>query len=77
MISGLRDFLESIEDWPEIKSIIPGRIKRTGIHTALKLKVQYPTDTGLKCQAQSGGAIQEVFVVTSVPDVLARKLNNL
>ena len=77
MISGLRQLLEGIEDWPEIKSIIPGRTSRIGTNRPLVLKVQYPTETGLKCQAQSRGAAQEVFIVTPKPDVVSKKLTDL
>lgn len=77
MISGLRQLLEGIEDWPEIKSIIPGRISHTGKNRPLVLKVQYQIETGLKCQAQSRGAVQEVFIVTSKPDVISKKLADL
>lgn len=69
MIPGLRRLLESIEDWEEIKSIIPGRIRPVNKSHALRLKVQYEIEDGLKCLVLSGPAVQEVFIVTS--DALA------
>ncbi len=66
LIPGLRKFLEELQAWPEIHSIIPGEIKRRGgSNNRLTFKVQYPTTTGVKCIAQSAGAVQEVFIVGS------------
>lgn len=66
LIPGLRKLLEELQDWPEIHSIIPGEIKRRGgSNNRIILKVQYPTTTGVKCIAQSAGAVQEVFFVGS------------
>lgn len=75
MIPRLRSFLENIEPWPEIKSIIPAAIKRSrrGIG-GISFKVQYRTRTGFKCVAQSGNVVQEVFIVTSNFDALETRL---
>jgi hypothetical protein len=79
MIPRLRELLESIESWPEIKVIIPGAIKPT--HGAsrgkLKLEVKYDTSTGIKCLAYSGSGIQEVFITTNDPSVLTSKIKEL
>lgn len=77
MIDGLRDFLESIETWEEIKSIIPGRIKPIDKSHVLRIKVQYQTTDGLKCLALSGNAVQEVFIVSSEPMLLWDRLESL
>ena len=77
MIKGLRKFLESIEFWEEIQSIIPGRIKRARPRPKLMLSIQYPTTSGLKCIAKSGSSVQEVFIVTSFPEKLTRRLEAL
>lgn len=75
MIQGLRALLEMIEPWPEITAITPGRIAHTkAAQPGIKLKVQYHTPSGLKCMARAGGAAQEVFIVTSVPADVERKL---
>ncbi len=78
MIQGLRSFLERIENWDEIKSIIPGRSNRTrGNQPQIKLNVQYPVRDGLKCIARSGRAAQEVFFVTGNAAELQKKLEAL
>ena len=76
MIKGLRKFLEQIESWDEIKSIIPGKIRPTKSVRQLTLKIQYETQTGVKCLARSGSAVQEVFVVTQHPSEFRDKLEN-
>jgi hypothetical protein len=78
MIQGLRELLEQIEGWDEIRSIIPARIKPTKApQPQIKLKVQHPTSTGLKCLARSGGAVQEVFIVSADPMKLQKKIEAL
>lgn len=74
MIQGLRQLLEQIEPWDEIKSIIPGEIRPTRSHRPLSLDVKYDTPTGVKCLAKSGSAVQEVFIVTSNPGVFKQRL---
>lgn len=74
MIKGLRKFLESIEPWDEIKSIIPGEIHPTKSVKPLKLEVKYNTKSGVKCIAHSGSAVQEVFIVTAVPEAFKKRL---
>lgn len=78
MIQGLRELLESIQPWPEITTIIPGRIKPTkGAGVSLHLTVQMPTTSGLKCLARRSGQIQEVFIVTRQPSELEKRLRSL
>lgn len=78
MIKDLRDFLERIEPWVEIQSLIPGRINRTsGTVGRLTVTVQYVTRTGLKCIARRSGTAQEIFIVTSTPEVVRDKLATL
>ena len=74
MIQGLRKFLESIEAMREIKTIIPGRIKRVKVHKPFAIKVQYPTSNDIKCIVSSGSSVQEVFIVTDQPEELTTKL---
>lgn len=76
MIHGLRQLLEEIEPWDEIKSIIPGEINPTKSSRPLSLDVKYNTQTGLKCLARSGSAVQEVFIVTSNPESFKQRLKN-
>jgi hypothetical protein len=78
MIQGLRQLLESIESWPEIRTIIPAVIRRTrGAGGELRLKVQYATPTGLKCIASRSGTAQEVFIVTADPQTVMQRLSAL
>lgn len=74
MIQGLRGLLESIESWPEIRTLIPAAIKHARGAGALRLKIQYVTPTGLKCIATRTGAAQEVFIVTPDPERVAQRL---
>ena len=74
MIKGLRKFLEEIEPWEEIKTLIPGEIRPTKSVRKFVLAVQYETQTGLKCLAKSGNAVQEVFVVTNNPEGFKKRL---
>lgn len=77
MIKGLRKFLEGIESWEEIQTIIPGRIKRARPQHEIVLSVQYKTESGLKCLAKSGSEVQEVFIVTSFPDRVKERLEQV
>lgn len=78
MIKGLRKLLESIEDWEEITSIIPARIKPIkAVEPRLRLTVQQRTPTGFKCLARSGSAVQEVFIVSSKLEALQKKIEAL
>ena len=77
MIDGLRKFLEQIEPWPEIQSIIPAVINSTKGGVSFLFRVRYATEKGLKCFAQSGHSIQEVFIVTSKAKELKDKIDQL
>lgn len=77
MIEGLRALLEGIQGWDEIATIIPGRIKPTRSTGPLRLTVQMPTPSGLKCLAKRPGAVQEVFFVTSRAPELEAKIRTL
>lgn len=74
IIKDVRAFLESIEDWGEIKSIIPGRISPRKASHELLVTSQYTLKNGLKCLAKSGAAVQELFFVTDEPEILSEKL---
>jgi hypothetical protein len=77
MIAELRKFLESIESWEEIVSIIPGIIKPTKTHGQFVFQIQYSTITGIKCLAKSDGAVQEVFIVAKDIESITKKINAL
>jgi hypothetical protein len=72
VLTPLRGVLDRIAQYPEVDAITPGAIspKRGG---SVGLTVQYRTPSGLRLIGRSGGAAQEVYVVTAAPDaVLAR-----
>ncbi len=73
MISGLRKFLESIEDWLEIKSLIQAMIKRDKSSGRAFLTIQYRLTSGLKCLARATGVVQEVFISTGTPNKLEKR----
>lgn len=65
--------LERIAAWPEVQGVIPGVIKpKRGPSTGITL--QYRTGSGLKLMVRSGGAAQEVFVVTRDPQAVETRL---
>jgi hypothetical protein len=74
IIDGLEELLESIEDWEEIQTIVPGRIKAVRSRQPLGLDIQYDTPSGVKCIAKSGPAVQEVFVATNNPEGFKTRL---
>lgn len=76
-IEGLQDALKPIEAWPEVEAIFPGMITAKGGHSAFRIKVQYPTDNGLKCLAVGTGGTQEVFVVTKLPILVGDRIREL
>jgi len=77
MIKGLSSLLQKIEDWPEVQSIIPGRIEKARSSGKVRLRVNYITKSGLKVIARGERAAQEVFFVTDDPELLSEKLKKL
>jgi hypothetical protein len=67
-VGGLDHILDRIvRDCPHVTRIVPGRITRRRGHGGLGLKLQYHTETGLKCLYTGTGTVQEVFVISSAP----------
>ena len=67
IIEGILPMLEMIARIKGVKKVIPGEISyspRRRIRGP-SLKLTRPTPTGFKLLAQSGGSIQEVFIVVS------------
>jgi hypothetical protein len=63
-IPGLDDLLNQIiQNCPYVTRIVPGRIKVRRGKTPSSFKIQYPTDSGLKCLYTSTGTVQEVFLI--------------
>jgi len=65
-IPGLDDLLNQIvKNCPHVTHIVPGRIKVRRGKTPASFKIQYPTESGLKCLYTSTGTVQEVFLICS------------
>ena len=54
-----------IKNCPHVTRIVPGRIKVRRGKTPASFKVQYPTESGLKCLYTGTGTVQEVFLICS------------
>lgn len=65
-VGGLDEILDRIiKQCPHVSRIVPGRIKVRRGHTPRSFKIQYPTDSGLKCLYTGTGTVQEVFLICS------------
>lgn len=65
-VGGLDAILERVlAECPGVTRIVPGRIMTRRGKTPPRFKVQYETDTGLKCLFEGTGTVQEVFIVTT------------
>src|SRR3954452_5813921 len=65
-VGGLDAILDRIiADCAHVSRIVPGRIKVRRGKTPPNLKVQYETDSGLKCLYTGTGTVQEVFLICS------------
>ena len=65
-VGGLDAILDRIvANCPHVTRIVPGRIKVRRGKTPPNFKVQYATDSGLKCLYTGTGTVQEVFLICS------------
>ena len=65
-VGGLDAILDRIvKQCPHVTRIVPGRIKVRRGKTPPSFKIQYPTDSGLKCLYTGTGTVQEVFLICS------------
>ena len=65
-VNGLDKILDRIiADCPHVTRIVPGRIKVRRGKTPPNFKIQYATDSGLKCLYTATGTVQEVFLICS------------
>ncbi|MCC6240619.1 MAG: hypothetical protein IT448_10010 [Phycisphaerales bacterium] len=63
-VGGLDKILDQIiKQCPHVSHIVPGQIKVRRGKSPLGLKVQYPTEAGLKCLYIGTGTVQEVFLI--------------
>ena len=70
----VRQLLEDIAQWEEIQRIIPGKIGSGKAVSAATIRVRQPMPNGLKCVARARNSVQEVFLITSKPEALQRRL---
>jgi hypothetical protein len=79
IIEDILPLLESISNFPEIKSIIPGRINQRSSSSGQKayLQIKYNTSSGLKLLAKNSSSVQEVFVVTTDTETTVKRLKKL
>jgi len=74
-VGGLDEILNRIiKNCPHVSRIVPGRIKVRRGKTPANFKIQYPTDSGLKCLYTGTGTVQEVFLICSDTDQTRRWL---
>ena len=65
-VGGLDAILDRIvKQCPHVSRIVPGRITRRRGKTPRSFKIQYATDSGLKCLYTGTGTVQEVFLICS------------
>ena len=65
-VGGLDVILDRIiKQCPHVTRIVPGRIKVRRGKTPASFKIQYPTESGLKCLYTGTGTVQEVFLICS------------
>lgn len=63
-VGGLDRILDQIvRDCPFVSRIVPGRIKVRRGKQPGGFKIQYSTDSGLKCLYMGTGTVQEVFII--------------
>jgi hypothetical protein len=76
IVEGLFEPLQSLAQFPEVHSIIPGRIMRRGSALAKStITFTIPTTSGWKALGKSKGSTQEIFIVTDQPDAVKKKWN--
>ena len=65
-VGGLDQILDQIiKHCPHVTRIVPGRIKVRRGKTPPSFKIQYATESGLKCLYTGTGTVQEVFLICS------------
>ena len=74
-IEGLVKWLKKIADNQFIKTVTPASLAKTkGRGEGLVLKVTVKTNEGFKLLARKGTLVQEVFIVTCLPEKELKKL---
>ncbi len=73
VLDALEDGLKLLSTLPSVDGVIPGIIKpKAGGSTGFTF--QYLTQSGFKMIGRSGGAAQEVFVITQTPGTVLAAL---
>lgn len=69
-IPGLIPILEKLAEYPGIETVTPGVICSVRAHSPqFKLKVSVPIRGGYKAIARQGKTVQEVFILTTLPQI--------
>lgn len=69
IIEDIQELLEDLALLSGVKSIIPGRIhRRRGSGMQPCLRIKYRTSSGYKILAKNSSSLQEIFLVTDVPE---------
>lgn len=76
-INGLLAALAVFGGWNEVETIVPGIITSEGGYTRFLIKVQYETNTGLKCIAMGTDGVQEIFIVTKAKTAVSERIRTL
>ena len=77
LLQGIESCLEEVGKHPDIKSVIPGRIKSAIRGSQVDLQFKYRTTSGLKFLAKSSGGVQEIFIVTSKPEEIIEFIESM
>ena len=74
IVEGLFEPLQKLAAFPEVHSIIPGRIMRRGSSLPRPaITFTIPTASGWKALGKSKGSTQEIFIVTDQGEALKKK----
>lgn len=74
-IKDIIPLLEKITRTPEVKAIIPGRIKPVaGNYPKPQIEFKVRTASGFKCIAKSSRSVQEIFIITDETDTVIKFL---
>lgn len=74
ILKGLKPVLDRIAEWDEVETITPGKISWAGHTPKRGVYFQYRTATGLKCVGRFESGAQEIFIVTSHPDLIEERI---
>ena len=75
VVPGVEKALKEISSWPGVESVVAGRISKVKHrYPSLSVTLQTSTVSGVKCLARIGQAVQELFVVTSQPPDVERRI---